>query len=151
MIGNTIVEYFLSCLYENPLIRAETLNSAAGRDGMGKILLVFVAIIKSYLFHSDIWDLSRRYPAMWYKRYRDIYWRRYKIQETLYIGQWHFSPLQTGLWGPHTVLPVGFGIPRSASSSRTISRPSLLIAACTHSPSQVFCLLQAFQNVDHCQ
>lgn len=54
MIGNTIVEYFLSCLYENPLIRTETLNSAAGRDGMGKILLVFVAIIKSYLFHSDI-------------------------------------------------------------------------------------------------
>ena len=24
----------------------------------------------------------------------DIYWRRYKIQETLYIGQWHFSSLQ---------------------------------------------------------
>ena len=99
MIGNTIVEYLLSCLYENPLIRAETLNSAAGRDGMGKILLVFVAIIKSYLFHSDIWDLSRRYPAMWYKRYRDIYWRRYKIQETLYIGQWHFSPLQSRYLG----------------------------------------------------
>ena len=26
---------------------------------------------------------------------RDIYWRRYKIQETLYIGQWHLSPLQS--------------------------------------------------------
>ena len=25
---------------------------------------------------------------------RDIYWR-YKIQETLYIGQWHISPLQS--------------------------------------------------------
>ena len=25
---------------------------------------------------------------------RDIYWRRYKIQETLYIGQWCLSPLQ---------------------------------------------------------
>ena len=26
---------------------------------------------------------------------RDICWRRYKIQETLYIGQWCFSPLQS--------------------------------------------------------
>ena len=26
---------------------------------------------------------------------RDIYWRRYKIQETLYIGQWCFSTLQS--------------------------------------------------------
>ena len=26
---------------------------------------------------------------------RDIYWRRYKIQETLYIGQWCLSPLQS--------------------------------------------------------
>ena len=25
---------------------------------------------------------------------RDIYWRIYKIQETLYIGHWCFSPLQ---------------------------------------------------------
>ena len=24
---------------------------------------------------------------------RDIYWRRYKIQDTLYIGQWRLSPL----------------------------------------------------------
>ena len=26
---------------------------------------------------------------------RDIYWRRYKIQEILYIGQWCFSSLQS--------------------------------------------------------
>ena len=26
---------------------------------------------------------------------RDIYWRRYKIQETLYIRQWCLSPLQS--------------------------------------------------------
>ena len=26
---------------------------------------------------------------------RDIYWRRYKIQETLYVGQWCPSPLQS--------------------------------------------------------
>ena len=26
---------------------------------------------------------------------RNIYWRRWKIQETLYIRQWHLSPLQS--------------------------------------------------------
>ena len=26
---------------------------------------------------------------------RDMYWRRYKIQETVYIGQWCLSPLQS--------------------------------------------------------
>ena len=26
---------------------------------------------------------------------RDSYWGRYKIQETLYLGQWYFSPLQS--------------------------------------------------------
>ena len=26
---------------------------------------------------------------------RDIYWRKYKIQKTLYTGQWHLSPLQS--------------------------------------------------------
>ena len=25
---------------------------------------------------------------------RNIYWRRYKIQETVYVGQWHLSPFQ---------------------------------------------------------
>ena len=30
---------------------------------------------------------------------RDIYWRRYKIQETLYVGQWHLSPLQSSHLG----------------------------------------------------
>ena len=28
-------------------------------------------------------------------RKRDIYWRLYKIQETLYVGQWCLSPLQS--------------------------------------------------------
>ena len=33
---------------------------------------------------------------------RDIYWRRYKIQETLYIGQWCLGPLQSRHLGiPH--------------------------------------------------
>ena len=26
---------------------------------------------------------------------RDFYWRRYKIEETLHIGQWHLCPLQS--------------------------------------------------------
>ena len=31
----------------------------------------------------------------WNMKNRDIYWRRYKIQETLYIEQWCLSPLQS--------------------------------------------------------
>ena len=30
---------------------------------------------------------------------RDIYWRRYNVQETLYKGQWHLSPLQSRHFG----------------------------------------------------
>ena len=44
-----------------------------------------------------IWGLSRKYPAM-YMHNRDINWR-YKIQETLYIGQWCISPPQSRLLG----------------------------------------------------
>ena len=29
----------------------------------------------------------------------DISWRRYKVQETLYKGQWHLSPFQVGTYG----------------------------------------------------
>ena len=47
-----------------------------------------------WLHLFDHMRLSRRYPAMSYEN-RDIYWRRYNIQETLYIGQWHLSPLQS--------------------------------------------------------
>ena len=46
---------------------------------------------------------------------------------------------------------VVLGIPRSASSSHTVSCWSLLIAALTGQHSKAFCLLQAFQNVDHFQ
>ena len=34
---------------------------------------------------------------------RDSYWRRYKIQETMYIGQWHLSPFKVCTVAPHTV------------------------------------------------
>ena len=37
---------------------------------------------------------------------RDIFWRRYKIQETLYTGQWFLRPLQSRHMWPHTVLPI---------------------------------------------
>ena len=93
---------------------------------------------------------------------RDTYWRRYKKQETLYLGQWRLSSLQSRHPGMPThkfpqlqhdvpcalvakavewilsrsyvkiLATVVFGIPRSASSSHTVSW-SLLIAACTHS------------------
>ena len=42
---------------------------------------------------------------------RDVYWRRYKIQETLYVGQWHLNPFKVGTLGPHTVLPILIGCP----------------------------------------
>ena len=35
-----------------------------------------------------LWKIDR-------KKNRDIYWGKYKIQETLYIVQWHLSPLQS--------------------------------------------------------
>ena len=41
----------------------------------------------------------------------DICWRRYKTQETLYLVQWCFSPLQRGTLGPHVVLPVTISCP----------------------------------------
>ena len=37
---------------------------------------------------------------------RDIYWRRYKIQETLYIGQWCLSLLQSRHLGTSHVLLI---------------------------------------------
>ena len=46
---------------------------------------------------------------------------------------------------------VFFGIPRSASSSCTVSHQSLLIAAGHIQHSQVFFIMRAFQNVDHFQ
>ena len=104
---------------------------------------------------------------------RDIYWKRYKIQETLYIGQWCLSPLRSydfleEIWFigvkslataalcsfssssrshgmnfamtyfmPRSYMKtsdtVAFAIPRSASSSHTVSDWSLWIAARTHS------------------
>ena len=42
---------------------------------------------------------------------RDIYWRRCKIQETLYIGQWHLSPLQSRHLGTsHSSLSISFTV-----------------------------------------
>ena len=37
---------------------------------------------------------------------RDIYGRRYKIQETWYIEQWCLVPFQVGTLGLHAVLPI---------------------------------------------
>ena len=42
---------------------------------------------------------------------RDIYWRRYKIQETLYIGQCTSVPFKVSTLGPHTVLPIAISCP----------------------------------------
>ena len=42
---------------------------------------------------------------------RDIYWRRYKIQETLYTGQWHLSPLQSRHLGTSHNSPDHYQLP----------------------------------------
>ena len=42
---------------------------------------------------------------------RDIYWRRYKIQETLYIGQWQLSPLQSRHLGTSHSSPITINCP----------------------------------------
>ena len=36
---------------------------------------------------------------------RDVYWRRYKIQETLYVGQWRLSSLQSRHLGTSHISP----------------------------------------------
>ena len=48
---------------------------------------------------------------------RDIYWRRYKIQETLYIGQWCFSLLQSRCLGTSHGSPNCHQLPPSCFSA----------------------------------
>ena len=42
---------------------------------------------------------------------RDIYWRRYKVQEPLYIGQWCFSPFQNKHLGISQGSPIPISCP----------------------------------------
>ena len=67
---------------------------------------------------------------------RDIYWRRYKIQETLYIGQWHLSPLQSRHLGTFTqfsqllsaalsYFPESHWLCETSSLSKVILKPNL--------------------------
>ena len=61
---------------------------------------------------------------------RHIYWRRYKIQETLYIGQWHLSPLQSRHLG------TSHSFPSISSTFKTLQNPLLESpsAALSHFP-----------------
>ena len=68
----------------------------------------------------------------WKMKNTDIYWRRYKIQETLYVGQWRFNPLQSRHLG-------------TSHSSICWLQPIHV------QHSQVSYLLQAFHSVDHFQ
>ena len=47
----------------------------------------------SLCLRTDIWGCPWDIPHVIWKR--DIYWRRHKVQETLYVGQWCFSPPQS--------------------------------------------------------
>ena len=40
-------------------------------------------------------SIQKVYSQPCTRKNRDIYWRRYKIQETLCIGRWHLSSLQS--------------------------------------------------------
>ena len=44
---------------------------------------------------------------------RGIYWKRHKTQETLYIGQWHLSPLHSGHLGNSDRSPSHHQLPPS--------------------------------------
>ena len=60
---------------------------------------------------------------------RDIYWRRYKIQETLYIGQWHLSPLHGRYLGTSHSSPSAAPsyIPESHQQSEVSSLSKLIL------------------------
>ena len=68
VIENTISFFLLLLIWE-----IQYLFRRVGREG-----------------NKDIWGLQ---PGNMTNR--DIYWRRYKTQETLYIEQWHLSPFQS--------------------------------------------------------
>ena len=57
---------------------------------------------------------------------KDIYWRRYKIQETLYIGQWCLSPLQSRHLGTSHSSPNCHQLPHSILPNLTDGLKSLL-------------------------
>ena len=78
---------------------------------------------------------------------RDIYWRRYKIQKSLYIGQWHHSSLQSRLLGDLTqfsllpsATPLYFPEPHRWSDISSLSKVILvLVKARSHSVPNVGC------------
>ena len=55
---------------------------------------------------------------------RGIYWRRYKIQKTLYIGQWHLSPLQSKHVGTSHTSPSISSTVQSTLQNPTLELPS---------------------------
>ena len=48
---------------------------------------------------------------------RDIYWRRYKIEQTLDIEQWYLSPLQSGTLEPQCNSPSLFHCSKHSATS----------------------------------
>ena len=47
------------------------------------------------ILFADVYEICPEVIQPCNMKNRDIHWRRYKIQETLYIGQWCLSPLQS--------------------------------------------------------
>ena len=68
-------------------------------------------LFQGWMVFCDMYEVCPEGAQPGNMKNRDIYWRRYQIQETLYIGQWHLSPLQSSTLGPHTVLPFAISSP----------------------------------------
>ena len=59
---------------------------------------------------------------------RDIYWKRYKIQETLYTGQWCLSPLQSrNLGTSHSSLSTSSTVQNTLQNPLLKSPPAALL------------------------
>ena len=60
-----------------------------------KLYKMSIYIYFSNILHKTLYNFCPEVTQSCNMKNRDIYWRRYKIQETLYIGQWGLSPLQS--------------------------------------------------------
>ena len=74
---------------------------------------VWLYIYKNKIYF--IYGLSRSILRCAMKN-RDIYWERYKRQETLYVGQ-YLSPLQISTLGLHPVLPTSLPLFKTLQNS----------------------------------
>ena len=101
-----------------------------------------------HLILVTLWAINKVFPESiqpYNMKSRDIYLRRYKMEETLYIGQWCLSPLQSlkvDVLGPHTVLPASIPLFKNTLQSPLLESPSaaLLYFPESYRWSEISCL-----------